>query len=356
MPRKKKKVEEYIEEEENIEKKEQELSDLIKKANHFIVFSGAGLSTSSGIPDFRGPNGVWTLQESGIEPEIETDMLDVFPSFSHMAISSLVEKGICKYVISQNCDGLHIKSGIKRNKLSELHGNIYLEKCQDCQKEYFRDFRCDRDNEDDNDHSTGRICSNKGCEGKLMDTIINFGEDLPKEDFERAEENCDKTDLCLVLGSSLTVSPANSLVEKVAKDKRKIVIVNLQPTDYDDLCTIRVFAKIDDFMKKVMGHLKLETKPFILTRRISLIHKEGINSLTAIDFDNIPITMWEKVKVGRKILTEPFEWKGEKKKQKITLFPFGHYQEPPVSIEHDFSQNTIYKLEYSPYTKEWTIE
>lgn len=356
MPRKKKKVEEFIEEEDTIEKKSKEVADLIQKSKHLVFFTGAGISTSTGIPDFRGPNGIWSLQEQGIEPEIDTDMLDIFPSFAHMAISALVKNGICKYVISQNCDGLHLKSGIPPTKLSELHGNIYLEKCEKCHKEYFRDFRCDRDNEDDDDHSTGRKCSKDECGGDLMDTIINFGEDLPEDALNKAKKNCDESDLCIVLGSSLTVTPANHLAGGVGEDKRNLVIVNLQVTDYDDVCKVRVFDKIDNFMKKVMTHLKVETEPFILKRRVLLSHKDSFNSLTAIDLDGVPITMWEKIKVGRNVYKEePFKWKGDQKKTKITLFPFGHYQEPEVKLEYDFEKDKIFELEYSPYSKEWTI-
>lgn len=348
---------EYFESTEKLEKKAKELASLIEKSKHLLIFTGAGISTSTGIPDFRGPNGVWTCAKE--QKEISgpiTSCIEAIPSYTHMSIVELVEKGYCKYVVSQNCDGLHRRSGLDPSKLSELHGNTNLETCGKCKKEYLRDYECDRDDVDD--HSTGRICSVPNCGGQLYDSIINFGENLPKIPFKKARQNSKEADLCIVLGSSLTVSPANSIAGNVGLSGRKLVIVNLQKTEDDKNCCLRVFGKTDEFMAMVMKNLKLEPKPFSLKRRIILGNEKGKNYIYGIDVDDTPCSLWKKVKVNGKLLTqEPFEWTEDNPQQtKIVLYPFGHYQEPPLEIEHDFAKKNKYILEYSPYTREWKMD
>jgi NAD-dependent SIR2 family protein deacetylase len=113
------------------------------------------------------------------------------------ALVELQRRGILKCVISQNCDGLHLRSGINPNHLAELHGNINLETCKKCHAKYLRDF--DTDSDRDN-HYTGRRCDKPECRGRLKDSIINFGEDLPEDELNKAFDHAEKTDLCLVLG------------------------------------------------------------------------------------------------------------------------------------------------------------
>ncbi|KAJ3595476.1 hypothetical protein NHX12_004779, partial [Muraenolepis orangiensis] len=96
---------------------------MIKECGYLVVHSGAGISTSSGIPDFRGPKGVWTMEEKGETPKFDTTFEDARPSLTHMALLGLYKAGYLKYLISQNVDGLHVRSGFPRDALSELHGN-----------------------------------------------------------------------------------------------------------------------------------------------------------------------------------------------------------------------------------------
>ncbi len=200
-----------------------------------------------------------------------------------------------RYVISQNVDGLHKRSGIKPENMSELHGNIYLEVCDDCGTEYLRPFSVTEHSGNDVDcsnmsfkdmaHCTGRRCDT--CKGILRDTIINFGEvskqvvvtakflhvsfrnmkefgsnynlftfsnifqSLPSYLLKRAKKHSKECDLMLILGSSLTVSPANQL-PLYAKE---MVIVNLQKTEYDSKAAIRIFAKTDIVMQLLMEYL-----------------------------------------------------------------------------------------------------
>ncbi|KAI1349015.1 DHS-like NAD/FAD-binding domain-containing protein [Xylaria sp. FL0043] len=117
------------------------LVGLIRKSKHFIVCTGAGVSTSAGIADFRGPNGVWTLRAQGKQAQNRKSTLQAIPTLTHMALVELQNRGTLTYLISQNCDGLHRRSGILPDKISELHGNSNRGYCQDCGKEYLRDFR-----------------------------------------------------------------------------------------------------------------------------------------------------------------------------------------------------------------------
>jgi NAD-dependent SIR2 family protein deacetylase len=120
-----------------------------------------------------------------------------------MLIRALVElqrRGILKCLISQNCDGLHLRSGINPNHLAELHGNMNLETCKKCHAKYLRDFDTDSDR---SNHYTGRRCDKPECRGQLRDSIINFGENLPEDELNKAFDHAEKADVCLVLGKTL---------------------------------------------------------------------------------------------------------------------------------------------------------
>lgn len=241
-------MEELEDSPEDLSNKIKNLAALIRDSRHVVFFTGAGISTSAGIPDFRGPEGVWTLKATGQKRTAKTvSMLSAVPTPTHMALVKLQDVGRMHYLISQNVDGLHRKSGVHPDRLSELHGNSNLEICCWCGKEYMRDFDCCHGSAAGS-HETGRKCTAPGCGGPLLDTIINFGENLPKKDLERAYDECDKADLIICLGSSLTVAPANDLPKKVAKRGGQMVIVNLQRTPLDDLRFVANPASFVDFL------------------------------------------------------------------------------------------------------------
>ncbi|KAH9220879.1 DHS-like NAD/FAD-binding domain-containing protein [Leptodontidium sp. 2 PMI_412] len=353
-----------------IEKKAQTIADCIKRSQHFIVFTGAGVSTSAGIPDFRGPDGAWTLRAQGRQRTGKTvSTLQAIATPTHMALVELQNRGYLKYLVSQNCDGLHRKSGILSDKISELHGNSNLEVCRDCGKEFIRDFRAVATYEKTvRDHRTGRKCTR--CSGVLHDSIVNFGESLPAEALQRAFDNATKADLCLVLGSSLTVSPANEIPEVTGRRKNaKLVICNLQETPLDDLADTRVYSKTDDLMVRVMGKLNLPIPQFILRRRL-VIEMETNNerhqmTISGVDEDNTPVTFLKSVKLAysrRLIRSEPFVigFRGSLEsgtELKVELEFMGHYNEPNLEVTYEYHDDadarTLYLLEYDPTSGEW---
>lgn len=148
------------------------------------------------------------------------------PTKGHMALAEMMERGLLKHCISQNVDGLHRKSGMPAEKLTEVHGNTNSEICKKCKNIYMRDFRT-RNSQKTNTHDTGRKCDNKKCNGDLMDTIINFGENLREVDLDTGFNHGQSADVMLCIGSSLRVNPAAQMAEATANNGGKLVIINL---------------------------------------------------------------------------------------------------------------------------------
>ncbi len=201
-----------------------------------IVFSGAGISTSSGLPDYRGPKGVWTLREKGIEPDFPVTLENAKPTTGHVVVSSLVKEGLVRAVVTTNIDGLHQKAGVAEEKIAELHGNCFKTCCKDCKTIAVHDYDVLKPKAND-DHVTGRKCDK--CGGALLDNIVHFGEPLASNDFARAGTWAKSSDYALVLGTSLRVRPANTLPQMVSKE---VFVVNLQKTPLDaKACVTYVF-------------------------------------------------------------------------------------------------------------------
>ncbi|KAG9287757.1 hypothetical protein G9A89_017352 [Geosiphon pyriformis] len=268
-------VQEYFDPPEKVEQKIKKLANLVRTSKHMVMFTGAGISTSAGntpwMVDFLGHLwnnltfhnnnnhhhhhlGVWTLREKGIKmPRTATTKIQ--PTNGHMAIVKMYEAGYIKYLISQNTDGLHVRSGIPFTAISELHGNSNVERCPNCERSYWRKFSV-RETDEVKGHKTSRRCDY--CGTYLQDTIVNFSEPLPKEALEKAYNNSQLCDLHIVLGSSLTVSPANDLPQIAVKKKKPLVIVNLQKTPLDSIATLRIFARTDEVLVGLLKELGLD--------------------------------------------------------------------------------------------------
>eukprot|EP01084_Bolivina_argentea_P183446 316549_1 len=267
---------EYFDDEKELDRKITLLADLIRKSKHFTCFTGAGISTSTGIADYRsglntvlntGP-GLWVkeaAEEKGINIEQytktkkEINIMMAYPSITHFALNELQKRNHLKFLTSQNVDGLHFKSGFPLNKLVEIHGNYNIEYCPHCDIQYWRTYKTRISGS--KTHLTARKCTK--CTQPLYDSIIDFDDALDSTKLSRAMNEHKLSDLCLVLGSSLSVYPACRLPDKClepTKDKKKgtLVIVNLQKTDSDKFCSLRIFAKCDDVMKILMNKLNYE--------------------------------------------------------------------------------------------------
>ncbi|CAF0742936.1 unnamed protein product [Didymodactylos carnosus] len=372
-----------------LDKKLDQLVEWIKASKHFIIFTGAGISTSTGIPDFRsgmdtrlstGP-GVWELRDKGearSKKATVTSSTKAIPSVAHMAIVELARQGIIKFVISQNTDGLHLRSGIKSSMLAELHGNSNLEYCQKCGIKYLRDYRT-RTAGKVHDHNTGRICTNSKCNGSLLDSIINFGESLPNQELTAGFEHANKADLCLVLGSSLRVTPAANIPEEVAIKGQKLVIGNLQLTPMASIAKLNIHAMCDEIMNGIMNKLNIPIPNWELHRRIRIVIQSNQITMTGLDLDqeHIPYSLFTQVNVSlrsgtsevykSKPLKEPISHKIDltsiKKPSSIQYDLYaeihfqGHYNEPIYTLKLPFvDQQQDIHLFYDPKTRIWRQE
>jgi NAD-dependent deacetylase len=216
-------------------------STLFKKwlheSKYAVVFTGAGMSTESGLPDFRSANkGLWKQQDpnkiattEALNTNVEA-FIDFYrervlkvkayePHKGHYILADWERQGLIKSIITQNVDGFHQQAGSKR--VAELHGTLQKLHCQSCGKEYSSEEYVNKD----------YYCT---CGGVLRPSIVLFGETLPMEAFQFALEEAEKADLFIVLGSSLSVTPANQFPLIAKEHGARLVIINREPTQLDD--------------------------------------------------------------------------------------------------------------------------
>ncbi len=232
----------------------------IFESKNLIIFTGAGLSTDSGLPDFRGPDGVWTRRDAGLPPPKSPPWDQVRPNQGHYAIVELLELKKLDYVIAQNVDGLHAKSGIPFDKLAELHGNMYFMKCLDCGKKLtFEEAGWDKKKYGQG-YRTGRIRKNQpncpDCEGRLISSIVNFGDPLPLDELEESIRRSQNSDVFFVIGSSLVVNPAASMPGIAWRNGAKLIILNDGETPYDSKADLRFFDRVGEVLPSIVEHVK----------------------------------------------------------------------------------------------------
>ena len=245
------------------------LADLIVNSNNIIVFTGAGISTESGLRDFRGPNGIWTKSEDPtamtfqkflIDPEVRKRHWarygsgefqgNVMPNRAHYAIAELEKMGKLNCVITQNIDGLHQKAGNNPNNVIELHGTVTKAKCLECGKSYPIEEVRPR-------LKAGEESPNcPECGGLMKVATISFGQAMPAEETEEAHERSAKCDLCIVIGSTLLVYPAAHMPEIALNAGAKLAIINMGDTSLDNVAHVRISEKAGDVMEKVMQLVK----------------------------------------------------------------------------------------------------
>jgi mono-ADP-ribosyltransferase sirtuin 6 len=356
------------------------LAAMVRNSKHFVVFTGAGISTSAGIPDFRGPTGKWTRQAQGLPPVKGVSLVSAYPTSTHMVLVELYNRGVLKYLISQNCDGLHRRSGLPAAAISELHGNCWVEICEDCGQQHFRDFRCDRiiypgGPKCPADHFTGRFCS---CGGALLNSTIDFGQNLPIKPLERAQQHSRLADLHLALGSSLKVAPACDQPRSTARKGGNLVICNLQKTPLTNMATMQIFAKTDTVMEMLMERLSMPIPQFRLLRRIVFgsSDKPGHVYARAVDVHDPTLEVahvcavdWNGDGVPQKMLADPMaavarnqgshrHEGGTNLKSVVAKVHFvGHYQEPALDLKLDLSTTDPVDvlLSFNPYDGSWSV-
>ncbi|UJR35168.1 hypothetical protein I4U23_027935 [Adineta vaga] len=348
-------------------------------------YLGAGVSTSTGIPDFRssmntilptGP-GVWELRDhpgAKRSPKARvTTSTKAIPSVTHMALVELARRNLLHFVVSQNTDGLHLRSGLPSTLLAELHGNSNLETCKKCQTKYLRDFRT-RTSKKVHDHVTARKCTK--CNSKLYDSIINFGENLPAYELQTSYEHAERADVCLVLGSSLRVTPAADIPQQVGERGGNLIIGNLQSTPMERLAKLNVHALCDDLMRGLMAKLDIPIPEWELHRRIRITIVNRTISIMGLDLNqDIAYSLFSAVRILVREGTEakydskpiqneePISYKvkltdiNEKMDVYIELDWQGHYNEPKYTVKLPFSDLTKeIHLFYNPKTGHWREE
>jgi mono-ADP-ribosyltransferase sirtuin 6 len=223
----------------------------ILEGEHVVAFTGAGISTDSGIPDFRGPEGVWTRRDAGLPaPRWRVPPEQVKPNASHLSLVELQRLGKLRFLITQNTDNLHRRSGIRHELLAELHGNGTLMRCLGCDRLYTRQEvgwdtrRWGPGYRTQKPISGQPVCA--VCGGRLISSVVNFGDSLPHKELSLAERHARRCDLMLVLGSSLVVTPAASLVGLALKSGARVVLANQGKTPYDEAVTLRVWTGIGE--------------------------------------------------------------------------------------------------------------
>jgi len=242
-----------------------QLAALIGDARSILLFTGAGISTGSGIPDFRGPDGVWQRRQpvyyqdfmSSEAARVEhwdyklegwAAFRDARPNQAHDACVALEKAGRIRLLVTQNIDGLHQRAGTSREKLVEIHGTNSEVECQTCgarsdPEGAFREFE------------STRKPPRCGCGGWLKPATISFGQNLRSEDLRRAEEGARAADLAIALGSSLSVTPASSFPLMAAMNGAQYAIVNRGNTDHDRRpeVTLRIEGDVSELFPAAVG-------------------------------------------------------------------------------------------------------
>jgi len=246
-------------------------ANLINNSEKLIVFTGAGISTESGISDFRSPGGLWEKYDPSefmfdkflaseetrkkyweMSHELWPTIVEAQPNAAHMAIAEIDRIGKLDCVITQNIDGLHQRAGVPYEKVIELHGTTLWVLCLNCAKRYPRQEIHDRVEAGDK----APYCSD--CGGILKPATISFGQAMPERETLEAERRSASCDLFFVIGSSLVVYPAAQMPVVAKRGGAKLVILNMTPTPHDDYADLIIPEKAGETMVQIMERLRID--------------------------------------------------------------------------------------------------
>ena len=240
-----------------------ELKQFIDECSYPVFFTGAGISTDSGIPDFRGPNGFWKknqpiyfqdfmaseeMRNKYWEQSIQfkSNFNSYQPNFGHKAIAKIIKDKKKGHCITQNIDNLHQAGGLDNDQVTEIHGNATYAVCLDCSKKFaLSDIHAQYTN-------TKKSPTCDVCSGPIKTATISFGQPMPELEMERAQKEAESSDLFIVAGSSLVVFPA-ATIPLYAKEKgAKLIIINNEPTEFDRFADLVINKSISDTFKQAI--------------------------------------------------------------------------------------------------------
>jgi NAD-dependent deacetylase len=247
-------------------------TEAIVQASSVVALTGAGISTDSGIPDFRGPQGVWTkdpgaerrstLQHYLADPEVRRQVWQTrlhspawtaLPNPGHLALVDLERQGRLRAIVTQNIDGMHQRAGSDPSRVIELHGTMQYVTCWSCGCRGPMPPVLERIRNGEEDPSCLERVDDRVCGGILKSATISFGQALDPVVLERAVAAVQGADLLLAIGSTLTVHPAAGLVPLAADAGVPVVIVNADPTPYDAAALAVIRTPISDALPRLLG-------------------------------------------------------------------------------------------------------
>ena len=245
--------------------------ELINEAQKILVFSGAGMSTESGIPDFRSPGGVWDRYDPSdfyfqkiisdekarekywqMSTEFYLGIREALPNRAHLALKELEDKGKLLVIVTQNVDGLHHKAGNSPDKIIEIHGTVFSVSCLSCKRRY------ERDEIEGRLRSGVRVPYCDDCSGILKPDTVSFGQAMPEEAMAKSITSARQCDLCIVMGSSLVVYPAASIPIYAAEGGAKLMIVNRDATPMDQNAHLVLHDSVATVWGKIMEGLETQ--------------------------------------------------------------------------------------------------
>lgn len=245
---------------------------MVAASSNVVVITGAGVSTASGIPDFRGPEGVWTknpaaerlsnidafTSSSEIREAAWRQLLlrrDIVfePNAAHRALAKFERTGKLKALVTQNIDGLHLAAGSDPELVIEVHGNSRQTRCLRCGTEMPTAAVLERVAAGDRDPHCRVMVGDSVCGGLLKTAVVSFGQPLPQRAFARAEYLAKSSQLLICIGSTLEVRPVSGLVPKAVERGARLVIVNAEPTPFDEDAAVVVRGDIPTVLGPMLG-------------------------------------------------------------------------------------------------------